>query len=305
MINFRIAIQAGFLSLMVSSSSYAAERLAADHELIRRLGPNAYRDEPFDAPYIAVFESGGKRLIFVSADHSNGVNSAVAKTVRLAFKRFRPRAVIVEGLTGDSPKDHREWIEEAAKYAKSGQEDFPENKYPAYLAEQKKIPWDGGEPSLFESLQGLEQFGYTKEDLLGFLAARNVAFQNEKGPHTAQEFADELDEWLDRMAQRIEYKKGFRFSDFERWYDRRGSVGKSAHQIQNADVWSQDAAGPNFLQALHYHFADGRERAIVRRIESMLNQHNRVLVVYGSGHLVKQREVWRQALRPSKDLKPF
>ena len=54
-----------------------------------------------------------------------------------------------------------------------------------------------------------------------------------------------------------------------------------------------------------YHLVLIREGNIVRQVEKALNEHDRVLIVYGSGNLVRQREVWRNVFGASKDFKPY
>lgn len=283
----------------------AAAPIAADFTRIKKLGWNSYSDEPFESPYIAVFSSSGKRLIFVSADHSDGTDTPMAKTMRLALKRFKPQIVVVEGLTANSSEDREMWREQALEFAKSSRA-FPENYYAAYLAHKSGLPFIGGEPSARASLENLKPKGFTAEDFLGFLAARNVVSQNGRKPRTAAEFSEALDGWLMEEARKLGHKKGFSFAAFELWCERRAKVGKPANALEGeADLWSKDEPGPGLLKAIDYHHDLFRERVIVEQIEASLNKHDRVMVVYGSGHLVAQREVWKNALGASKDFKPY
>lgn len=296
---------AAILATLLFTSAGAEVPISANPRLIKRLGPDAYRDEPFRAPYIAIFEHDHKLLAFVSGDHADGINSGVARTVRWAFKRFKPLAVVVEGLTAQSPADERKWLEDATWFARSKPEQLAENYYPAYLAHRHGISFVGGEPSRDEQLEALKPLGYTAEDLLGLTAAANIGAYNINPTYDSGTLAKMLDGYLASEARKLGVNGGFRYADFERWYKRRGTVGKPAHHITKDDVKPNGEPGANFLQVMAYHLELVREESAVRQIESMLNRHDRVLVVYGSGHLVRQREVWKQALGPSKDYKPF
>lgn len=92
--------------------------ISANLALIKRLGPDAYQDEPLDAPYIALFERADKRLIFIAGDHGQGVGSAVAKTIRHALKRFKPQGAVVEGLSAGDDAGAADRLRQAQRFAR-------------------------------------------------------------------------------------------------------------------------------------------------------------------------------------------
>lgn len=279
--------------------------VSADLSLIRRLGPGAYDGEPLDAPYIALFERGEKSLIFVSGDHERGVDSAVARTIRHAFKRHKPRAVVVEGLRSGDDADAAERLGQAKVFAADHPEGFPENYYPIYLADRKGIPFAGGEPSLKAKLEALRPLGYSAEDLLGLMVAANVGALKADCSEDRDRCARMHDTMAARTSLELGLERDYRFADFERWHARRVGLGKPAHRLTADDCRPAGGPGANLLQTMAFHLELVREGAIVRQIETMLSRHGRVLVVYGSGHLVRQRPVWKRALGPSKDYKLF
>lgn len=97
----------------------------------------------------------------------------------------------------------------------------------------------------------------------------------------------------------------FTYEEFERWYRTRVRLNKPLDDLTYNDSGPANGPTANYLQRIGSARDRPREKAIVRSIERMLNRHDRVLVVYGSGHLVKQRKVWEALLGPSKDLKPY
>jgi hypothetical protein len=276
----------------------------ADPGLIKRLGPNSYDSEPFRSPYVAVFERGGKRLVFIAGDHKDGLQSPVAKMLRWAFKKYDPKAVVVEGLSGDAPEELRKWLDDGEWFFKNKPGELAENYYPAVYAHQRGLPFAGGEPSRAESFAALKSRGYTAEDFVAQSAAANTGAYNINHPQTPESLAKALDGHLDEEAKALGLK-GYSYADFTRWCRERAKLDKPAHLLDKDDSRPYDGPDAHFLQKMAYELELVRETSIVRRIETMLRRHDRVLVVYGSGHLVRQRDVWKAALGPSRDHKPF
>ncbi len=275
----------------------SATAQAANPDLIKRLGPDAYRNEPLRAPFVAVYAKGKKALIFIAGDHGDGVDSPVGKTISDSFKRFKPKAVVVEGLSDGGEA----WLRQAKVFAETNTKAFPENYYPAYLADKAHIPFVGGEPTRKQSYEALKEKGYSAEDVMGLAAAANVGAMKHKDPRI---LAQSLDDYLTREAKTLGMP-GYRYADYEKWYDQHGGIGKKANEVDGMDTRPYYEKDANFLQKIAYDLELVRERTIVERIGRMLKEHDRVLVVYGSGHLVRQREVWKDELGSPKDEKPY
>lgn len=275
----------------------SAPAQAANLDLIKRLGPDAYRNETLRAPFIAVYAKGKKELIFIAGDHGVGVDSPVAKTIKDAFKRFKPKAVVVEGLSDSGEA----WLKQAKVYAETNPKGFPENYYPAYLADKAHIPFIGGEPTRKQTYDAAKDLGYTAADVMGLAAAANVGAMTHKDPRV---LAQSLDDYLTREAKTLGLTS-YRYADYERWYDTHGGIGKKANELDGMDTRPYNEKDANFIQKIAYDLELVREHTIVVKIARMLKEHDRVLVVYGSGHLVRQREVWKDELGAPKDEKPY
>lgn len=293
------------LALCAGVGAAGEPEVAADVGLIKRLGPGAYAKEPFRAPYIAVFGGGGKRLVFVSGDHGDGVDSPVGKTIRYAFSKYAPKAVVVEGLVSGDAADAARRARQAEEFAKHRPDEFPENYYPIHLARRKGVAFAGGEPSLRTKADALAKRGYTAEDVAGLSVAANVGASSAECGADRDRCARMHDGMARDVARKLGIPGRYDFARYEKWYARRVGGRKPAHGLDADDCKpvGGDAATP--LQAMAFELELVREQTIVRQIETMLNRHDTVLVVYGSGHLVRQRDVWKNALGPSKDAKPF
>lgn len=300
----RGALATSFICTL-SAVAFAGESISADINLIVRLGPRAYQNEKFRSPFVALFQRGKKVLIFVAGDHGTGINSPAAKTIRQAFKTNKPQAVIVEGLSSSGKNDADDRLRQAKAFAAEWPDEFPENYYPIYLADQTGIPYVGGEPGLNIKLDALKPLGYEAEDLLGLSIGANIGALSDDCSKSRDMCAKMHNEMAARTARELGIPGAYGYDDFEQWYSRRVGPQKPPHQLTAEDCKPVGGPKATYLQTMAFHLELIRETSIVRQVERMLNAHDRVLIVYGSGHLVRQREVWKNALGPSKDLKPF
>ncbi len=288
------------LLFILASEAQGAPRYAADVSLLRPVTRAGYAAEPFEAPFVSVFDDGVKRLVFVSGDHGRGASSAVAKTIRKAVAEHRPQAVVVEGLTAGDREAVRRRVREAADHLRYAPGSISENYYAAHAGRRAGAVVLGGEPALSAMRAGLSD-----EDFLGFLLARTIRPWREGRTLTRAQLLPMAESYLDHERRILGIEKPFRYADFEDWYARKAGLSKPAEELDYNDVGPHEGPDPTFLQRISLAQEKIREPAIVRVIEGALARHDRVLVVYGSGHLVKQRGVWEALLGPSKDAKPF
>lgn len=288
------------LLLVLAACAQAAPRYAADVSLLRPVTRAGYAAEPHEAPFVSVFDDGRKRLVFVSGDHGKGVGSAVARTIRQAVAQHRPQAVVVEGLESGDREGLRRHLRQAAAFIKDAPADIPENYLAAHAGSRAGAEVLGGEPPPAALRAGLSD-----EDFLGFLLARTIRPWREGRTLTRARLLPMAERYLERERRVLGIEKPFGYAEFEAWYARNSGLNKPPEELDYDDVGPHAGPAPTFLQRLSLAMDKVREPAIVSVIEGALRRHDRVLVVYGSGHLVKQRGVWEALLGPSKDAKPF
>ena len=80
--------------------------------------------------------------------------------------------------------------------------------------------------------------------------------------------------------------------------------GKSYLQVTSEDLAPYATPWATYFQTLSAAVDNVRERSINLQISKMLKTYDRVLVVYGSAHLMKSRPVYEQWFGRGRDSKP-
>lgn len=280
----------------------AAAALAVDLSLLRPVTDEAYSAEPFSAPFVSVFQRGSKRLVFVSGDHGHGKDSAVAKTIRAAFGAHRPQAVVVEGVDPAYIERHHEY---AARRLREEPERVAESEIAADLAHRAGVPCFTGELRDREEFEALRRAGFTIEDYVFYYMAASIPSWRKDGRLGSPDFRARAAEYMSGNARSAGVDRRFSYEDFERWYAAKARLAKPPEELSYNDGGPHPGPGRNHLQSIAWARDLPRERRIALVVEGLLNRHDRVMIVYGSGHLVKQRKLWERLLGPSKDSKPY
>lgn len=254
------------------------------------------RDEDVEGtPHVAMFNRGGKSLLFLAARHERDIESAPTHAfVREAMERFRPEVAIIEGLsTSEGPQPER-FMENARKRVASGM--APESMYTAVLADELDAVVIGGEPDSEVIPRVIREAGYSDEDLLGFLLTRRVASMAQSGRMEA-EFEEVADRHLRQLKARFSIESGFDSEAFFGWYE--AAVGRPFNPRRAKQEVSPSAVDdPTSLRRMAVLVMKAREHNLAELEARMLREHDRVLVVYGSGHLRWERAMLEKMLGP-------
>ena len=244
-----------------------------------------------EPPYVARYEREGKSLAYVAARHEHAVGNETFQLIEREFESFRPDVVIVEGLEtvhGSSPAFYLEGVERTQHGAS-----YPmgEAGFAASLATASGIPFFGGEPSEEEIRDAVVVDPIELNDLICFYVVRQVPQWKRTGEDQESSF-DELYAQLIGHYRRELSLEGDSFLDpreFGPWYEER-----NGRPFRYDEVTTEESApieGLLFTNQLAFAIGQVRDSHIVRTIADLLNQHDRVLVVYGAGHHVQQEKV--------------
>src|SRR5262249_40294946 len=101
-------------------------------------------------------------------------------------------------------------------------------------------------------------------------------------------------EWSRRVSDTPE-AAALSYEKFMGWFDTHNDTGKKLFDLENEDMRPTNAGSATYFQKMQHHLDPIREQNLDIVIENALAVHDRVLVVYGNGHLVKSRPVFEQA----------
>jgi len=121
---------------------------------------------------ITKFKRDGKILLYVDASHELGTKNPTCETIRLAISRFHPEFIVLEANTSGTA--YKNLVDHTKQQAKSNFQYAYEFVYAAHLAVQHKIPFYGGEPTLYTLASNMQEHGYSTDDFTGFYLARTT-----------------------------------------------------------------------------------------------------------------------------------
>jgi hypothetical protein len=266
------------------------------------------------APFIETFTRDGKTLIYVLSVHHSSVRfpdamaDPVFKTIERVFSMIRPDAVIVEGV---DPSQLSGLLDYATRCAAAGY-DLPgkvcdENAFTAYSATQNGAPVYTGEPSARASLAFFEARGYSIQDFLAFWIMNNIPPEKRRGQLTEDKFR----RLVNRVVAYENYLLGtstrFTREDFAAWYAKNMGARRSYVELAQEDTspYPPPDEPKTLLHTLSALSTKARDENLLTTIKSSLQNHNRVLVVYGASHLGFEWEELVQFMGVPKKTKPF
>ncbi|MDD2773691.1 MAG: hypothetical protein PHP45_08335 [Elusimicrobiales bacterium] len=250
---------------------------------------------PVQSPFLVKFSTGGKSLWFVAAHHSNSVETDTFRLIKKAFTEFKPQALIVEGVErerGTSAESYKSLVKDAdldkTKFWLNG-----ERGYAVAFAVKQKIACVGGEPPekyLNEELRKK----YSMKDVFGFYVVRYIPQLKRQNPDKKIDF----DKWYEKNAQRDWpiTDAPVSLSEFKAWYGEKNKEKFDFDKIDNEISAPISGGKALFTQQVSYEVGIVRDIAILENIADMLNQYDRVLIVYGSGHFEQQAKALENML---------
>lgn len=252
--------------------------------------------EPFQQPFVALFEKGDKKLFYLAAHHQNREEQPTFRLIREVLESEALDCVILEGFSRDkgvSPESMASW---AAKAKVDGVYRGGEVAYAIQLATEKRIPFVGGEPSDREIADQLLEQGYKANDLLGMYFTRQVP------QYRRADALGDLKETFNKFIKHERKSLGltdsppFPYSKYLAWYEAKN--GEPFSSDLDNEVTAPIADGKYFTQRLSAKIGAMRDLFILRVVEQALSKHDRVLIIYGAGHLVTQRRAIEHWLGP-------
>lgn len=244
------------------------------------------------SPHAALFHRDGRQLLFIGSRHQRDIeNDPTHRMVRAAIEGFMPQAVIIEGVpTSEGPQPER-MLASARRRIETGQ--LGESGYAAVLGDRRGAIVIGGEPDPRATTDIVREAGFSDDDLLGFLVCRNV---NARASNwTKGEEQRGITRAIAMLKRRFNVDSDMDAAGFRTWYEE--SIGEpfDPRRIRQ-EVSPQLVDDPTNLRQMAILSMIAREHNLVELEARLLEEHDRVLVVYGSGHLRWERRLLEKML---------
>jgi len=267
--------------------------LVPDFTLLKARSRDEHQQLGGRAPYFAHYRKGRLELVFIAARHEPRMGSPTHRLIKSVIKGFAPAFVITEGLCSDEGVSPRGLLQDAREMKLSG--NLPEPLYAALVAHDHGIPFIGGEPPPSVTTQALRNEG-NDEDALGFLVVRHLGQVRREEPEA--ELDQRVRQMLPRMRRRFSLKSNMTLQDFKSWYKKTTSRDFRAVNIDPEEVAPLAMPNAGLLRRMGIAVMLARERHLITLEARLLREHRKVLVIYGSGHLVYEDAILKDMLGP-------
>jgi hypothetical protein len=249
-------------------------------------------------PLVAIYRKDDMALAFVGAAHGFTPQNPTLHAIDTAFAAISPAIVLLEGFPTVMGINPPPLVEEAHRYGTAQADDYAKGEcmYAASLALARSIPFIGGEPTRDEQVHALQRKGYTSADiffvyLVGDLkqALRAHSLASVDDPKLRETY-----EFWSQAAVRDFKLAPMSFEDFSARY----RIAYGVEITRDAQLAQRpDGGAPGDPTApLQQDTGIVRDEQLLATIERLLKKNKRVLVVYGSNHLVTLSEVLKRRL---------
>ena len=270
------------------------EELVPDFTLLKARTHAEHRKLGGRTPYFAHYKKGRMELVFIAARHEPRVGSPTHKLIDSVIEGFGPECVITEGLRSEDGYSPDGLIRDARRREQSG--NLPEPLFAALLADQKEIPFIGGEPSPSVTTEALRKVTDDDTDILGYLVVRHLGQVRREQP--GADLDNRVKRLLPRMIEQFELETAMNLDQFKDWYERTAGRAFSAENLRREDIAPIATEDPGLLKRMGITVMLAREKHLISLEARLLAEYKRVLVIYGSGHLVYENEILKDMLGP-------
>lgn len=256
-------------------------------------------------PFSAVFKKDGKTLVFVAARHEQGHESDTALTIKSAFADYKPNIVITEGTPYSDGINPRNLL------ALPDGEKKDEKTCLITLARDDSIPVIGGEAGDKDILNKTLELGYTLNDFLYFYFLRRLVQEKREGRlNDDDQLQGFYDRFIGRVLSDVEHN-GYNDHSYNRfldWYKEKTGKDFSFSLVNPETAAPQPVSGEarNFVHELSHDLSTrARDPAIIDNLLKQMQENDKVMAVFGSGHFYDQYASLKEKLGEPTIEKPI
>ena len=276
-----------------------------DLTLLRPYSEEYAKVESFTSPYVATFKNSEVELRFLAADHANNIDHPTFKTVKSSIENFNPDFIVLEGFEDNGQISSSAQIAHAEQCSTDGFKPCGESSYTVYLANKKSIPFVSGDPSDSMILPEFHSQNYTTQDLIGLRLIQLIPQWRRAGELNPETTPARLEKRAAWYSEKLKSQEVFTFKTLRQWYFDKTGENFDFNKIGSSTVAPTNNATSTKLNHMSFHTGLIRDSYLISKIQLGLNKYQKVLVVFGQGHLVKTRKVLEKTMGKSEDHKLF
>lgn len=256
-------------------------------------------EEEKDLEFHYEIQEGDKVIHYFGAFHRNDPAHPMFKQIQDEMDKFKPDMVYVEGvraLKNQTPEKLQKIKEEPLEnFIKDGEPWFT-----AKLAIDRDILVEMPEPDFEDEIEYIKTKGFEMKDIFDFYMFRQL-HQYQRHLRNSPSFGmDHFERYIQPYFVRLREVSGWGadiHSEFESDFLKTMDLGNMKYYELQVDPIPWKGKIETSLNEIARQSSLFRDRYIVERIAVGLQNHNRLFIVYGSAHAVKQEPALRELLK--------
>lgn len=269
-----------------------------DQNLVRHWQRDLDREAPSRRPYIAHHKKGPFELFYLAAHHDNNPNGDTLKLVEHLFREFKFDALIIEPIANSYGVSPAWFVADSRKGATDSFIKGGESALAAIRADEKKIPFFGGEIDHKQLYNQLKIQGYDDQDVLGFYLTRQIPQWIRQKEERADLLEKKAPAFIAHYCKtfEIESKKCPTLGQIKEWYQKKNN--KNLGLVVTTEDVAPRVDGSLFTHKISSSIGSIRDRFTLELIQTSLRKYKRVAVIYGGSHYMTLRKSLESSMRP-------
>lgn len=259
-----------------------------------------YKDQPFahaEGERIYTFEltNGQKKILYFGSAHTNNPDDPIFEDIKKRFDELDPEIVYVEGWR--SINDKKDAVREGAKnFSLEETKSEGESHFTLKLAVDADADFESPEPESSQEITYLIQKGFSKKDIFFYYIYRDIdQYQRQNKERSAEECKKYLKPYFKGMRRDSGWDD-IELDALEQEVLTDLDVDDPEKYHAQVDPIPWEGKPQTVLNEISRNSNNFRDRYIFERIADGLNKYDRLFIVYGSAHAVKQEPALRALL---------
>lgn len=266
------------------------------------LSNKEYAEHPFahskESTYVFELKHQEKHIVFFGSAHINDPENRIFDEIQAQFNELNPQVVYVE-MAEDINRKKPYMEQEAKSLSYFDAKKTNESTFTLKLAVEAGIEFESPEPSRSDMINYLVEQGHVKKDIYFALMYRNInQYIRENKDGTNEGCKKHLEVYCNSFERISGWDKEELESYKQDLFDELDIVDVKKYRSQTTPVAiSGETKTP--IKEIIESLSPFREAYIFEKIAQGLEKYDRVFVVYGNSHAVKQEPALRALIRYS------
>ncbi len=250
--------------------------------------------------YVYTIEVAGKAVLFFGASHTNDPEDEQFADLKDYFDKFKPDIVLVEGKSGIEQKANK--IQQTLKVSDiSYTKTKGEGTYALKLAVDQNVDFGSPEPNFLDEIS-MQEERYARKDIFSYYIYRMIdQYLRTKSTYSVTECKEYLQPQVDWFTLGCKWPS----DEVEKYFE---------DIIQSLDLTNpllyKEAVTPvpftgkswSIINEISNTSSQYRDIYLLRELNKILDNYNRVMVVYGSAHAVRLESALKSMMNRSVEI---